>query len=156
MRGPPALVLGVVVVALVRSSGAGVAAPRFPAVPAGRVLRLRGGAPPDDEAGVTHMLLEPSFLASRGSAPGADVRRLKKRTRHGPDSDADDQAVARDKGDEYAQAFGDLILPERYCRMRCWRPISARGDCMFRHAACARTACCAPEASTLSLALALS
>ena len=124
----------VVVVALVRSFGIRAASCR--AVPAGKgaprilnVLRLRGGAPPDDEAGVTQMLLEPTFLGSHGSAPGADGRRAKKRIRHGADSDVDDLAFARDKGDEYAQAFGDLVLPERYCCTRCWRPISARGDC---------------------------
>ena len=108
---------------LLRSPG--VAAARHAAQPAARgparPLALRGGAG-EDEAGVAHALLEPSFAAAApartnprsgatrvafGDFPGAPP--AKRRRGDGP-------AGLREitgKKDEYEELFGDLHTPER-------------------------------------------
>jgi hypothetical protein len=96
----------------------------------GALVHLRGGAPrQDDEAGIAHMLLEPSFSKARSPAKtrvafhdfGAGdegAGRRKKRLRNEPGGQAtdaaEDTAASMRSKDEYARAFGDLVLPDRY------------------------------------------
>lgn len=113
-------------------------------VPVHLRARLRGGEQDeeaeDEEAGIAHMLIEPNFAKARSSTDtggthiafhdfgAADKslrardRRTNKRPRNelsGKATDPVDEmpAIAHNK-DEYARAFSDLVLPERYCNMR--------------------------------------